>query len=65
MPRPKKTDVVAAVPAVVVTETGHQPYEVSEKSLFIAPLSIDYGREDLNDMARKINEIIDHLNGRH
>lgn len=28
----------------------------------LIPLSIDYGREDLNDMARKINEVIDYLN---
>lgn len=25
----------------------------------IAKLSVDYGREDLNNMAKKINEIID------
>lgn len=29
----------------------------------IAPLSVDYGREDLNNIAIKINEVIDHLNG--
>lgn len=28
----------------------------------IAKLSIDYGREDLNNLAIKINEIIDRLN---
>jgi hypothetical protein len=25
-------------------------------------LSVDYGREDINNIARKINEIIDYLN---
>ena len=29
----------------------------------IAKLSVDYGREDLNNIAIKINEIIDTLNG--
>lgn len=29
----------------------------------IAELSVDYGREDLNNIAKKINEIIKHLNG--
>lgn len=29
---------------------------------FIALLSVDYSSEPLNDMARKINEIISHLN---
>lgn len=28
----------------------------------ILPLSVDYGREDLNTMAKKINEIIQALN---
>lgn len=47
-------------PEVAETETLDVP--ASPKKL-IAPLSIDYGREDLNDIGRKINEIIDHLNG--
>lgn len=33
---------------------------VSEEKV-IAPLSIDYGREDINDIARKINEIIEFI----
>lgn len=28
----------------------------------IEKVSIDYGREDLNNIAKKVNEIIDHLN---
>lgn len=30
----------------------------------IGMLSIDYGREDLNNLARKVNEIIGHLNNK-
>mgnify|MGYP001575064045 CR=1 FL=1 len=42
--------VVEEIPAIesVPTKIGH--------------LSVDFGREDLNTMGRKINEIIDHIN---
>lgn len=33
---------------------------VSSESIHL--LSIDYGREDINNIARKVNEIIIHLN---
>ena len=48
MARPKKN-----APKVIA--------EVPEKVL-ISPLSVDYPSESLNDMARKINELIDYLN---
>ena len=44
-----------------VVEASAPVCEISPK---IALLSIDYGREDLNDMGRKINEIITHINER-
>ncbi len=54
MGRPKK--VIEPVEEV-------QEVEVKEDvRLHIAQLSVDFGREDLNTMGRKINEIIDYLN---
>lgn len=54
MGRPKKEvlvpEEVAIVEEIVPIQQG------------IAPLSIDYGREDLNTMARKINELIAYVN---
>ncbi len=32
--------------------------EVTEYKTGISPLSVDYGREDINDIAKKVNEII-------
>lgn len=46
-------------------EEGLQEYvvpEIHEKKK-LTPLSVDFGREDLNNIGTKINEIIDHLNG--
>lgn len=39
--------------------------ETPEKDMrkVIQPLSVDYPNEGLNDMARKINEIIEEING--
>lgn len=37
--------------------------EKAEEKTEITHLSLDFGREDLNNLARKVNEIIDHING--
>lgn len=64
MPRPKGSKnkkEVFPVPDVngnyVVLDT-----EIVDIPLLIQPLSVDYPSEGLNDMARKINEIIQYLN---
>jgi hypothetical protein len=46
-----------------VTKVVEEAPEVTVVSTDIKLLSVDYGREDLNDMARKINEIIIKING--
>ncbi len=62
MGRPKKikpvlgTVTVTKMPILRVSE----PVIIPEEQ--ITPLSIDYSHEYLNDMARKINQIIDKLN---
>ena len=38
------------------------PQELPSKKVEIGKLAIDYPNEGLNDMARKINELIDYLN---
>lgn len=38
------------------------PVVPSKERVSITPLAIDYPHEYLNDMARKINQVIDHLN---
>jgi hypothetical protein len=43
------------------TETASVPVEDILKKLEHA--SVDFGREDLNNLARKVNEIIDVING--
>jgi hypothetical protein len=53
-----KKKVPVVVREEIPTETPIQRGEMSF-------LSVDYGREDLNNMGMKINEIIEHLNGRH
>lgn len=52
MPRSKKSD--ETVEEDFRSETIHTP---------ITKLTVDYHSEGLNDIARKINEIIDNLNG--
>jgi len=34
-----------------------------KKTIEITPLALDLGREDLNSLVAKVNEIISHLNG--
>jgi len=50
MARTKKTEEIVEVDTTTETPT-------------ITKLAIDYPTEGLNDIARKINEIIDHLHG--
>jgi len=56
MARPKKVEDSATADVMEYVAA------LSQRSSGIAPLSIDYPNEGLNDMARKINEIINHLN---
>ena len=55
MARFKKAPVEVEEKMEVVVEAPVIPTTIEK-------ISIDYGREDLNNVARKINEIIDHLN---
>lgn len=55
MARPKKPVVP---PAIEVPEGKETP-----KKTVIHPLSVDFPSEQLNDMARKLNEVIEELNG--
>lgn len=54
----KKKVVVVEEAVAVIGDIVEVP-----KELIIVPLSIDYNNEGLNNMARKINEIISYLNG--
>lgn len=38
--------------------------EVEPKAPQFTPLSIDYPNEQLNDMARSVNKIMEYLNGK-
>lgn len=52
-----------AVKKKVASTIVGEPTVTSHKvQQMIYPLTIDYGREDINDIARKVNEIITHLN---
>ncbi len=42
----------------------HPPEEETNIKHQIAHLSVDYSNEGLNNMARKINEIIEHINAK-
>lgn len=63
MARPKKVkkeEIVEAIETPAMVEPAEvQPAQVVPTP--IAPLSVDYPSEGLNDMARKINEIISRL----
>ena len=54
----KKLEIIE--PIAIIPETVEGPTNVSRKE--IGKLAIDYSSESLNDMARKINEIIDYIN---
>lgn len=41
-------------------QVEHEEYVVPQKKL--DPLTLDFGREDLNNLGAKINEIIHYLN---
>lgn len=58
MARPKKVNLVLPPPPMV----HEAPPEVVPT--MIEKLSIDYGREDINNIAKKINEIINYLYGK-
>lgn len=74
MPRPKKAKV-EQMDEVEIVEATERPVESAEpteevkvSSGWVVPtlidkLPIDHTSEGLNNMARKINEIIDHING--
>ena len=69
MGRPKKIRPIdqAVVPEgheIVCTPDGSEfaVVPVRKERQLISILSVDYPSESLNDMARKINELIDYLN---
>lgn len=55
--RPRKIPIVIHSPEVVL-ET------IESLNTPIASLSVDYSNEGLNNMARKINEIIEYINAK-
>lgn len=62
----KKGTKAASVTTGSTSGGSTEPIAVVSQSpihIPIAKVSIDLGREDLNNLAIKINEIIDHLNG--
>lgn len=72
MARPKKTEVsvTEGVTEASVTDTTNPEVIVHTGGALIdviptliEKLSVDYTNEGLNNMAKKINEIIEHLNG--
>jgi septation ring formation regulator EzrA len=66
MGRPKKEIIVPEGVELEEVEIHEAVEEINEESVAIPqriiPLSIDYTSEALNDMARKINEIIAYVN---
>ena len=44
------------------TVSGEVVTEVKVKAPLILPLTVDFGREDLNTMGIKLNEVIDFIN---
>lgn len=46
-------------------ELGEAQRSMNQADKVIHPMSVDFSSEGLNNMAKKINEIIEHLNGRH
>lgn len=52
----------------IIPDSGTGMVEIAEEAAVIPTsvptiekISVDYGREDINNIAKKINEIIDHL----
>lgn len=47
----------------IIRENPESIFQPVEGGKVIQPLSIDYPTEGLNNMARKINEVIEEING--
>ncbi len=60
MGRPKKVVTVTSPASDLIVSTS--PDSAPVVKTLLTPLTIDYTSEGLNDMARKINQIIEHLN---
>lgn len=61
MPKKKKVEV-SDESSEVVNDSPDVSFDVSEEAVIpssISLLSLDFGRQDLNTMAAKINEIIE------
>ena len=46
-----------------ITSTEKEPMEANVKDSKIKTLAVDFGRDDLNELKDKVNEIITKLNG--
>jgi hypothetical protein len=57
MGRPRKVPVEALTASEVVSGEAFV-----EKQEVIQPIAVDFGREDLNNLGNKINEIIQYIN---
>lgn len=63
MPRVKKEVLEEVVtPIEESPEVPTAPIEIMAKPM-IAPLSFEFGRDDLNSLQAKVNEIIEKING--
>lgn len=54
MAKKKVIDADAALDAIIADEVSHAK---------IHPIAVDFGSEQLNNLARKLNEVIDDING--
>lgn len=64
MKKKKEKDLEVALDEITddVSFSGFAVVEEEVKELAIQPLSVDFGREDLNTMGTKLNEVITFIN---
>lgn len=58
----KKTVTAQAQEDVSVEGSTEASVAAEAKTVVIQPLSIDFNKEELNTLAMKVNEIINHIN---
>ena len=67
MKKKKEVKDVEKVTAEMTTEEAFPGYAVvktEEKKPLILPVTVDFGREDLNNIGKKLNEVIEWINKR-